>query len=327
MKKLQSFILSILVLAFANAQLTENVELTLHLKNGDRLTGISDLREISFQTDFGALKFPIDQINSINLGLQDSRFDKAALLSLLDKIEYGKSPAEREKAFDQVVAMEEGAIPFVRAYLNSLGNDAAQQGSDISVQTAFEVLLARHKTPRNFSLFDVLVYKDKFNVEGNYNFTSLTIDTDFGRLKIDRNSISRIDVKINTAGLADRNSFKLFANQHISGNKDDGWLNTGILVKKGQTIDINAAGQIVLASLQGNTYSPDGGANGSPGPVDNKMNYGQVVFKIGQNGDPFKAGDNFSGIASQTGIVYISIYESVFNSANSGYYNVNVKVK
>lgn len=306
------------------AQVAENVELTLHLKNGDKLTGVSDLREISFITDFGILKIPIDQVNSIALGLQDSRFDKSTLLSLLDKVEYGKA-GEKEKAFDEVIAMEEGAIPFIRAYLNSLNPELVH--ADISVQTLYEVMLAKHKTQRNFSLFDVLTYKDKFNVEGAYNFSSLQIDTDYSRLKIDRNSIARIDVKIATAGLADRNSFKLFANQHISGNKDDGWLNTGILVKKGQNIDLNAAGQILLASLSGNTYSPDGGINGSAGPQDNKLNYGQVVLKIGQNGDPIKAGDKFSGVAPQTGIIYIAIYESVYNSANSGYYNVNVKVK
>jgi hypothetical protein len=306
------------------AQVAENVELTLHLKNGDKLTGVSELREVSFATDFGVLKIPIDQVNSIALGLQDSRFDKSNLLKLLDKVEYGKA-GEREKAFDEVVAMEEGAIPFIRAYLNALNSEAIS--ADISVQTLYEVMLAKHKTPRNFSLNDVLTYKDKFNVEGAYNFSSLQIDTDFGRLKIDRNSIARIDVKIVTAGIADRNSFKLFANQHISGNKDDGWLNTGILVKKGQTIDLNAAGQIMLASLSGNLYAPDGGINGSAGPQDNKLNYGQVVYKIGQNGDPLKAGDKFSGVAPQTGIIYIAIYESVFNSANSGYYSVNVKVK
>jgi len=39
-----------------------------------------------------------------------------------------------------------------------------------------------------------------------------------------------------------------------------------------------------------------------------------------------KAGDNLNAYAAQTGILFIAIYESVYNSANAGYYTVKVKV-
>jgi hypothetical protein len=325
MKKLFIAIIVILTAGNSFSQFSENVELTLHMKNGDVLTGKSDLREIPFKTDFGVLNFPIDQVNAIDLGLQDSRFDRGNLLNLLDKIEAGRGK-EAEKAFDEVVAMDEGAIPFIKSYLKTIENNEPSV-NDLTVQTLYEVMLARHKISRNYSLFDVLTYKDEYKVEGSYPFSHLMVDTKYGKLRVERNTIARIEVKIVMDGLASRNSFKLYANKHISGNKDDGWLNTGILVKKGQPIDINAAGAVVLASLSGNTYSPSGGINGSPGQTDAKVNYGQVVFKIGQGDSPKKAGDSYSGIAENTGIIYISIYESVFNIANSGYYSVNVEVK
>jgi hypothetical protein len=325
MKKLFIAIIVILTAGNSFSQFSENVELTLHMKNGDVLTGKSDLREIPFKTDFGVLNFPIDQVNAIDLGLQDSRFDRGNLLNLLDKIEAGRGK-EAEKAFDEVVAMDEGAIPFIKSYLKTIENNEPSV-NDLTVQTLYEVMLARHKISRNYSLFDVLTYKDEYKVEGSYPFSHLMVDTKYGKLRVERNTIARIEVKIVMDGLASRNSFKLYANKHISGNKDDGWLNTGILVKKGQPIDINAAGAVVLASLSGNTYSPSGGINGSPGQTDAKVNYGQVVFKIGQGDSPKKAGDSYSGIAESTGIIYISIYESVFNIANSGYYSVNVEVK
>ena len=322
MKKIIS-LLFVCISLFTQAQ-TEEVQLSIKLKNGDILTGITELRTVVFNTDFGSLNFPIDQINSIQIGLTDSRFDKAKLLSLLDKVEYGNE-IEKTNAFDQIVKMDEGAIPFIKAYLNSASGGSITT-TDINTQTLYEVMLAKYNVSRNFSLFDVLTYKSEFKVEGSYVFSDLVIDTEYGRIKVERKDISRIDIKLFTEGISNKNSFKLFANQHISANKENGWLNTGILVKKGDKLSVNASGQIVLASLSGNTYTPDGGVNGSVGAENDKINYGQVVYKVGQGGTMQKAGDNLNTYAQQTGIVYIAIHESVFNSANSGYYTVNIKV-
>ncbi|MCB9255628.1 MAG: hypothetical protein H6579_00705 [Chitinophagales bacterium] len=323
MKSYLSILLGLVFnLAFSQS---EQVELSAYLKNGDVITGKSDLLEISFQTDFGKLIFPIDQVNSISLGLKDSRFDKANLLQLLEKIDKG-TDKEKEKAFDEVLLMEEGAIPFVKAYLNAPSQSSNASSSDLNIQTLYEVLLAKNKVPRNYNLYDVLSYKDEFRVEGSYDFNSLYIDTDYGKIKINRNDIARLDFKIVSQGMANNKSFKLFANQHISANKDEAWLNTGILVKKGEKITITASGQIVLASLSGNTYTADGGVNGSAGIDDNKLSYGQIVYKIGQGGVLSKAGNNLNAYAANTGIIYLAIYESVYNSANSGYYTVKVRV-
>jgi hypothetical protein len=304
---------------------TEEIQLSVHLKNSDILTGTSELRTLVYKTDFGTLSFPIDEINSIEIGLKDSRFDKGNLLKLLGQIENGEAK-EKEQAFDEIVKMDEGSIPFIKAYLGSSTGVALPSTNDISVQTLYEVMLAKYKVSRNYSLNDILTYKDEFRVEGNYEFTNLLLDTDYGRIKIERNDIARIDVKIVSRGISNNNTFKLFANQHISGNKEEGWLNTGILVKKGDKLSINSKGQIILASLSGNTYTPDGGVNGTLGVESNKPSYGQVLYKISQGGLESKAGDNLNSYAAQTGVLFIAIYESVYNSANSGYYTLKIKV-
>jgi len=302
---------------------TEVAELSVHLKNDDILTGTTDITTIAFKTDFGTLNLPIDAINSIDIGLTDGRFDKGHLLGLLEKLENGNEK-EREKSFDEIVRMEEGAIPFIKAYLSastfSLGSE------DLNIQTLYEVMLAKHKISPNYSLKDILIYNNEFRVEGMFAFDYITLSTDYGNIQIERNDIARLDVKIVTQGIANKNTFKLFANQHISGKKEDGWLNTGILVKKGDQINIRADGQIVLASLSGNIYFPDGGVNGSVGAEGSKPSYGQVVFKIGQNGEELKAGDSYTAFANQTGIIYLAIFESVFNTANSGYYTIDLNV-
>jgi len=317
-------ILSALFLSINLFAQTENIVLTLHLKNGDVISGNSEILQIDLKTSYGNLNIPIGDVNSINIGLQNSNFDKSRLLDLLDKLDFGKNQ-EKENAFDEIVKMNEGAIPFIKSYLNS--SKSAPTG-DMNVAVLYEVMLAKYNVSKNFSLYDEVIYNGKNAVEGTWAFQNIILETSYGRIKVERRNIESIDVKIMApAGFSKDNSFKVFANRYVVGNQDEGWLNTGILVKKGEEISINANGEVVLASLSGNKYTADGGINGSPGPTDKKINYGNLVFKISQNGDTKKAGDNVTFVADKTGIIYLSIYETVFNSANLGFYDTNVKVK
>jgi hypothetical protein len=120
----------------------------------------------------------------------------------------------------------------------------------------------------------------------------------------------------------------LQASKHISGNTAGGWVNTGITIRKGQKFSVNAKGSVILASLSNGKYTPDG----PEGTAANLYNYegaypqyGMVVYKIGEAGTATPAGSKFTGTAKQGGILYISIYETVYNASNTGTYNVTIK--
>lgn len=322
-KYLATFILSLFsIITFSQI---ENVVFTLHLKNKDIITGTTDITEIPLKTSYGNLTFPVGDINSINIGLQNANFDKANLLNLLDKLDFGNAK-EKERAFDEIIKMNEGSIPFIKSYMqNSKQNNTNE---DVSVEVLYEVMLAKFNVSRNYNLYDEIVFNGKNSVEGTFDFSDILLETDYGRIRINRKDIESIDIKILAEeGFTKDNIFKVFANQFVYGNKENGWLNTGILVKKGEQIKITADGTISLASLSGNTYTPDGGINGAPGPTDKKVNYGQLIFKISQTGSPIKSGENITYTADKTGIIFLSIYETVFNTANTGYYNAKVSVK
>lgn len=324
MTRFISFLL-FFMLPFAILAQIENIVFTMQLKNGDKVTGTTTITEIPLKTNYGTLLLPIGDVQSIKIGLQNSNFDKANLLNLLEKLENG-STKEKENAFDAIVAMNESAIPFIKSYADNANKN--NSNTDFSVNVLYEVMLAKYKVNKNYSLNDEVTYQVKNVAEGAWAFDFILLETNYGRLKFERKDIAQIDVKIQAAeGFAKENSFVLYANKHISGNQDEGWLNTGILVKKGEQILINANGNVTLASLSGNKYSPDGGINGAPGLVDKNVNYGNVVLKIAQNGEMKKVGDNAAIIADKTGIIYLAIYETVFNSANMGYYNAYIKVK
>ena len=123
----------------------------------------------------------------------------------------------------------------------------------------------------------------------------------------------------------------MLASKHISGNTDGGWLNTGIKIKTGQKININASGEIILASLSGAKYTPDGAANSTTSEYESESStyptYGNLIFKIGDKGESIKAGSKYNNTAKDSGTLFLSIYETVYNSTNTGSYIVKVNLK
>lgn len=180
---------------------------------------------------------------------------------------------------------------------------------------------------------DIIEIDNSYSMAGQTNIKSLDVKTEYGNLTIPTEKIERMDVYVITDG---QQIFKLLASKHISGNTNGGWLNTGTMLKKGEKFTITANGQVVLASLSGAKYTPDGKTAGSTenydygteGGYDNTYpNYGNVVYKIGEQGTVQKAGDKFSGTAGDFGMLFISIYETVYNAANTGSYIVKVERK
>lgn len=133
-------------------------------------------------------------------------------------------------------------------------------------------------------------------------------------------------------------AYTLQAAKHISGNLNGGWLRTGIMVKTGQKLNITANGEVTLASLSNSKYKPNGSvknASTETGYEDEYYDegnstyptYGNVVYKIGENGTVMKAGAKFSGNVTGSGMLYLAIYETVHNANNKGSYIVKVNLK
>ena len=108
----------------------------------------------------------------------------------------------------------------------------------------------------------------------------------------------------------------------------------------GQKFTITASGEVTLASLSNQKYKPDGSytaTNGTNYPAAAGGDYegavtypayGNVVYHIGDASvETNKAGAKFTGTAKSSGMLYLSIYETVFNAANTGSYNVKVMNK
>jgi hypothetical protein len=323
------FIKLFLLLALGHISLcaiaqNERPVFTLKLRNGDIITGIVDISSINFKTSYGDLAFPIKDVSNIIIGVSTFGVDRADVMQTLDMIQ-NSSLTDASVAFDKLIKMEIGVIPYIQEYMESPAYHK-KEGSDISVELAYDVMLSRHNLTKAFKTKDVLQTNGATSIEGHYEFESLSLETDYGRISVNRSKINSISVIFKEVDNPGTGNFKLNANQNIAGNPNGGWLNTGIMVRKDQSVKIIASGQVNIASLSNNTYTPDGGVNGTSGPKSSDPTYGNLVFKVGENGPMQKAGDNYLGKSSATGIIYLSIFESVYNAANTGTYTVKVAV-
>ena len=321
----------ILVLVGTTIFAQEKTEFTLTLKDGNIVTGTTKVSSILLVTDYGKLTIPIQNVSSIALGLHPDDSQKDEVVQLAKQL-LNTNEELRSKAYSSLISFKANVIPVLENIIIE-GTYEPSSFSDYTLSGALNELKAVHNIGANYQTKDVVFIDYEYNMGGKYEFKDVALKTEYGTLTIPRNKIDKIDVMYYDASNADgMKAFKLLAATHISSNKNGGWLKTGIMVKHGQNIKITASGEVVLASLSNNSYQPNGASKSSSSidynaPINTtNLSYGNVVFKIGENGAQSKAGASYVGRANATGMLYISIYESVYNASNSGFYITKVKV-
>lgn len=323
------FILILLIISTSLFAQSET-EFTLTLKDGNIVTGTTKVSKVLLETDYGKLDIPIKNVSSITLGIHPDNSLKNTIVNLAKQLQ-STVEEERKKAYDQLVNLKIGAIPVMEEVLYSETEETAIH-YDYTLTTALSELKAIHNVGNTYSTKDVITIDYEYSMGGKYDFSNVSLKTEYGDLTIPREKIDKIDI-LYIDGSADSKTFKLMASTHISSNQNGGWLKTGIVVKPGQTISITASGEVGLASLSNNAYKPDGSVKNSTsdsfnnGSTSASPSYGNVVFKIGDSGTVIKAGAKYNGKASSTGMLYISIYETVYNASNTGFYVANIAVK
>lgn len=330
MKKLTFLIIATI---FSIAILAQNkTEFTVTLKDGNIVTGTTNISIVTLATDYGKLEIPIKNVTSIELGLNPDYSQKKKLESLVKQLNTSNEEM-RESAYKSITELKASAIPVLEEISYS-SDYLSSEFTDFTLSNAIAELKATHNISNDYKTKDIVSIDYEYNMGGKYDFSSIQLKTEYGNLTIPREKIEKIDVMFYDASEGGMKTFKLFANKHISGNKDGGWLKTGIMVKNGQGVDIISSGEITLASLSGNKYKPDGSYKNSTSndfqsnsSTSNYPVYGNTVFKIGETGTAIKAGANYKGKVSGSGMLYLSIYETVYNASNTGFYIVKLKVR
>lgn len=327
MKKLILLLAAVIILSNANAA---NVQLTVKLKNGDVVTGKSVLPKVTINTAYGNLTIPIEKVSNIKLGIVADHTKDGAVTPDLNRLQNAnetdaKVIYERLKSYgpsilSTVVTFTQN--PFYKFSDNDVYN----------IEQLIDDLMKAGNVNYLQDINDAVTFDGLNYLEGSIAFGDIVLQSDYGNLSFRRDKIESLDISIIEQPVTNPDgSFKLKANYHISGNDNNkGWLNSGVKVKTGDKFSILANGKIVLKSLSGGSYVPDGYSGGTKDGAytdDAALKYGALVYKIGENGEVKQAGSKFEGVANQEGYIYVSIYETVYDKTNVGSYSVKVMKK
>ncbi len=335
MKKILFTCLSILFSFSLIAQGKSKLELTLTLRDGNVITGTNQkISNVVLTTSYGKLDIPIKNISTIQIGIDADKANAEKIKNLCKQLA-NSSENMRSNAFEELIKMPLGAIPVIDEFMFSAAAPVSEF-ADYTIESVLSNLKSAHGINENYTADDVVSIDYSYTMGGKYEFKDIELKTEYGTLNIPKSKIEKIDV-LYTGDSEGQKTFKLMASKHISSNASGGWLKTGITVKPGQKMQLTATGEVTLASLSNNKYKPNGkvvGAStteyddyGYDDAGGNYPTYGQVVFKIGENGTVTKAGSSYNAPVKSSGALYISIYETVYNAVNSGMYVVNINIK
>ncbi len=329
-------VLAIVLFAF-NVHAQNEVELKLTLRDGNLVSGTSKMSSISLSTAYGKLEIPIKNVTALDLGISTDKTVNDKVANLIKQLSNSNEQLRRT-SYDELIKMDIKAIPAISEFIYSAKYEPSTY-VDYTADAALSELQSKYNVGNDISDKDVVSIDYEYTMGGTYEFTKIDLKTEYGTLSIPKEKIKHIDVLFSGDNGSGDMTFKLLGSKHISSNTDGGWLKTGIMVKQGQKINITASGEITFASLSGSKYKPDGSVAGSTTAAitdyEGDYNagnayptYGNVVYKIGETSSQMlKAGAKFNGVASASGMLFVSVYETVYSASNTGSYTVKISVK
>lgn len=330
MKK-SNLLLSVILLVLFSGMQAANVQLTVKLKNGDVVTGKTILPKITVVTAYGSLTIPIEKVTNLKLGIISDHTKDGAVLPDLSKLQTITNDAEAKIVYDRLLAYGSPILSTIITFTQNPFYKISDRDNYTIEQLQDELYKKADLSPGQ-SVNDAVTFDGSNYIEGSIAFGDITIQAEYGNLSFKREKIESLDISpVEDAFVSTDGNYKLKANYHISGNDNNkGWVNTGVKVKSGEKFLITATGKVVLKSLSGGTYGPDGYVSGTKDGAytdDMAIKYGAVVYKVGEYGEVQQAGSKFEGTANEEGNVYVAIYETVYDKGNTGSYNVKVVKK
>jgi hypothetical protein len=332
--------LTVAALLFAFSLFAQKpAEVSVKLRDGSNVSGTAALPDVTLITDFGKLLIPLKNVSSIKVGIPTDKATSDKAVSFLKQLSSTSEDAKKG-AYEELVKLGVKAIPAIDNFINDPKNQNEYSG-EYTPDNAMNELRSANGIDANTSEKDEVSIDNGYLMGGVFEFAKLDVKTEYGNLSIPKEKIKNIDVTYTGETGSNEMSFKLNASKNISANLSGGWLKTGIMLKNGQKFSIISSGEVTLSSLSNQKYHPDGSyetATGEKYPStastteesgsNSYPSYGNVIYKIGETSTTnLKAGAKLNGTAAGSGMLFIAIYETVYNAANSGSYNVKVILK
>ena len=271
----------------------KQVEIKLNLRDGNTMSGTTTMSDIMLKTAYGQLTVPIQNVNSIVVGIGSDKMVKDKAMPYLKILNSNSLDDMKKGAYADLVKLGPKAISAINDYQADPKNtNEAETIGEYTIDNALMELKNSFNIDDVSKINDVVTIDNEYTMGGSYDFTKIDIKTEYGNLSVPKEKIKSMDISYSEPSSGNEMVLKLMASKHISGNQNGGWLKTGINLKQGQKFTITANGEVTLASLSNQKYKPDGSYTATTGTTypatatgdeysTSYPVYGNVVYKIG----------------------------------------------
>jgi hypothetical protein len=298
---------------------------------------------IEVATRYGKLTVPVGEMRRIEFGLRipeetAKRIDAA--IARLGSQDF----KQRETAGAELLELRELAYPALLQASRSTDAEVARRAKE-ALKTLTETVPAEKL---HLPQHDTVVAKE-FTIVGQVEAPALKVRTAY----FGETSLKLADVRT-MRWVSDERETKLTVDAARYGGQQEAWMDTGIEVRAGTSLQIAATGTVDLRPVPGEagTYlaGPDGqsqragrgaaalggaggrGAAGGGGfggvamAAGGPPSAGALFGRVGENGKVFLVGSRFEGTATEEGKLYLRITPSPLNTESTGTYNVRVSI-
>ncbi len=289
-------------------------EISLVMRDGTFFKGKLDVKTFEVETLYGKLTVPASDVIRIRIGKKADKDLKARIEKLIADLA-NKDFRIREEAQKELSKLGKAAYSEI---------EAASRSTDTEVKERATALLANITLDDGDEpqLNDDEVLTPNFAIRGTVKLDALAVATKFGILKVEKKDLLSMT-------LAEPE----FAAKIIAVNgkttTQGQWFDTGIRVRKGDRLIVNANGSINWVNY-GNTTEPQGNENwGTWRNLGMQQVFiGALVGKIGNGGAIFLVGEKYNDKVAAEGTLYLAIAANWGgNMQSNGEYKVKAEVR
>lgn len=303
-------------------QVSDNF-IRFHMWDGSIVAGRVTIDVISIKTEFGVLEVPVARIKKLFPGLNSFPELDKKIKGLIAQLS-DKDFAMRETAHRELTNMG----LQIREQLQDVSSDgSAEQKKRLAeirqaIEEEFEDAEENGETSERALIRGDSIDTPEFNIVGKILQETFTVNSKFGQLTVELSDVKMADRPVLEKKSAIKKTVKIESDAFFQRTP----ANTRIRVTKGDKISIKADG-VVQWTNWSTSSSPEGLTN--QGQFQG-IQSGTLCARIGSSGKIFKIGKEHTGVAKQSGTLYlgIAIQDSYVqqNYRWTGNYNAKIRI-
>jgi len=277
------------------------------LRDGTQIVGKLEIKNVEVVTVYGTLTVPLDDVVKIRVGKKSDRELKTRIDKLIADLG-SKDFAARDAATVELGKL--GRMAYTELRKASFSDDQEVKERANKLIEEIGVLDEEADVPCE----DDEVVTPTFTIVGAVKFEVLAIATKFGPLKVAKKDLA-------VMSLAEPQ--KISRTVSVPAKATAGrMIATGVRVKRGDRLVINASGTVSYRNYGGTQFTPEGSSN--YGAWNENFQIGSLLGRINAGGPMFKVGERYNDKVETDGELFLGI---ATHDSGSTYGNGEFKVR